>query len=443
MPSRKKAKGKARKAAKEAKAKEEESRAVVEVEADQRTMQDESVEALLHRLIINAVLQKPCINNSSLSSVAASFDDLTDMHVDIFEFLPLGDIMRLRCVCKEWKEAARKAIVPASSFNVNGVKKYNAMRVMTTALPNLQQIKFVRMKGVGWRARYEALHWWATCDIGLISNFSKLRILKFHNVPLNGKFPVFFNFPLLEKLSIIQCPNLKWDLEMLAGLPSLKELKCVNNNHQLTGNIKSLRVLRDTLEDVRIFNCRNIEGDPMELSDFPSLTMLDLRNTAVAGDIRGIGKTNFPSLAHLTLPKRVHGVEDNFQYVLSDGMLKIFVLDASGGSCNTWKIIVVNPHELTTTLWVNNLHKGLQERHICYLFGAFPPVVRVFRPKHEYGYHCSYAYVTLLAQEADDAIQVMDGTWLLGRRLQVQKCRNERQVPIAVAYGKDRVSSVL
>ena len=60
MPSRKKVKGKARKAAKEARAKEEESRAVVEVEADQRTMQDESVEALLHRLVINATSPSLC-----------------------------------------------------------------------------------------------------------------------------------------------------------------------------------------------------------------------------------------------------------------------------------------------------------------------------------------------------------------------------------------------
>ena len=48
MPSRKKAKGKARKAAKEAKAKEEESRAVGEVAASQR------LEAQLHQLVISS-----------------------------------------------------------------------------------------------------------------------------------------------------------------------------------------------------------------------------------------------------------------------------------------------------------------------------------------------------------------------------------------------------
>ena len=65
MPSRKKAKGKARKAAKQAKAKEEESRAVVEA-AGQR--QEESVEAQLQRLIINATSPKLCRHGLDQSS---------------------------------------------------------------------------------------------------------------------------------------------------------------------------------------------------------------------------------------------------------------------------------------------------------------------------------------------------------------------------------------
>ena len=58
MPSRKKAKGKARKAAKKAKAKEEESRAVAATAANQR--QEESVEALMHRLVINPTSLELC-----------------------------------------------------------------------------------------------------------------------------------------------------------------------------------------------------------------------------------------------------------------------------------------------------------------------------------------------------------------------------------------------
>ena len=119
-------------------------------------------------------------------------------------------------------------------------------------------------------------------------------------------------------------------------------------NNQLTGNIESLRALRGTLEEVAIRDCDNIEGDPMDLADFPSLKLLDLRNTAVAGDIRGMGKTDFPSLDHLTLPKRVHGVEDKFQYVSSDGTLKIFALDTwERSSYNTWAIVSVDTKAFT------------------------------------------------------------------------------------------------
>ena len=60
MPSRKKAKGKARKAAKEAKAKEGESRALVAVAANQR--QEESVEAQMQQLEINATSK--CLHGS-------------------------------------------------------------------------------------------------------------------------------------------------------------------------------------------------------------------------------------------------------------------------------------------------------------------------------------------------------------------------------------------
>ena len=66
MPSRKKAKGKARKAAKEAKAKEEESQAVVEVAADQR--QKEPLETQMQQLAIDNVTSQQCQHGYPLLS---------------------------------------------------------------------------------------------------------------------------------------------------------------------------------------------------------------------------------------------------------------------------------------------------------------------------------------------------------------------------------------
>ncbi len=70
-----------------------------------------------------------------------------------------------------------------------------------------------------------------THDIEIISNFRQLRILEIASsggkTSLNGRYPVFFNSFLLLQILRIQgyCHFLKWDLEMLAGMPLLKELK--------------------------------------------------------------------------------------------------------------------------------------------------------------------------------------------------------------------------
>jgi hypothetical protein len=146
-------------------------------------------------------------------------------------------------------------------------------------------------------------------DIEIISNFSKLRILEIRTfVFLNGRYPFLFNsFPLLEKLSIENCHVLKWDLDMLAGMPLLKELTCKGGNYFMTGNISSLRVLKNTLERVTIEECYNVEGNFMDLADFPHLKELNLHGT-VTGDIEDIGEGDFPAMECLILPSGTVGL---------------------------------------------------------------------------------------------------------------------------------------
>ena len=68
----------------------------------------------------------------------------TDEVAIIFSFLPHQDIMRAR-VCRAWREGATKTktLVPPTEYVVdsNNVASYNAMRAMSTALPNLQWIE--------------------------------------------------------------------------------------------------------------------------------------------------------------------------------------------------------------------------------------------------------------------------------------------------------------
>jgi hypothetical protein len=262
------------------------------------------------------------------NDVSVGFDNLgVDEIANVLGFLDIKDIMSKRRINKKTREAVKMTIVPlirVKTFNrystrgfcVGSVDEYNAMNVMTRALPNLQQIEIGRF---GIEHKYndgeDPDEQWAaetadmtTHDIEIISNFRKLRILEICSKGLNGRYPVLFNsFPLLQKLSICQCRFLKWDLEVLAAFPLLKELKCEHNNH-LTGNINSLSLLKDTLEKVTIMSSRDVTGNFMDLADFPHLKELNLvGSTSVTGDVRDIGENDFSSLELLYLPKSVYG----------------------------------------------------------------------------------------------------------------------------------------
>ena len=258
----------------------------------------------------------------------ASFGDLSvDVQANIFSYLAVNDIMRSRRINKKTMEAVKMRIIPPVDFCVNSVEKYNAVNVMTRVMPTLQQITIGYLEfGHNWsdgedpdeREAAETADY-TTHDIEIISNFRHLRILEiFTYARLNGRYPFLFNFPLLQKLDIQHCYYLKWDLEMLAGLPFLKELDCYYNDF-LTGNISSLRVLKDTLEVVNISVCRRVEGNLMYLADFPHLKELNLIETAVTGDIRDVGEDDFSSLITLILPKPVYGGRGSKFQSISDG----------------------------------------------------------------------------------------------------------------------------
>ena len=257
------------------------------------------------------------------NDLLASFDVLSvDVLANIYGFLSLEDIMCKRRINKKSMDAVRNAVVPPTYFYVDTVKKYNAMVVMTRAMPNLQKVflKFVGRTGGDpdrkfpgkWsdgedpdqRRAFECRNY-ISHDIEIISNFRKLRNLNIYDKfsgALNGRYPALFKFPLLQTLKIQDCNYLKWDLNMLAGLPLLKRLDCQGNAY-LSGNINSLRVLKGTLGLVRITGCSNVEGNFMDLADFPHLKVLDLEQTAVTGDIRDVGENDFPSLKALDLNK--------------------------------------------------------------------------------------------------------------------------------------------
>ena len=268
-------------------------------------------------------------SSEALLGVATVGDLSVDVLANILGYLDgPNEIMQKRRVCKKWKEAATKTVVPLTDFRVDSMGKYNAMVVMATEMPNLQRIYLsglsVNAYGHKWSEGEDpdevGAADYTTHDIEIISNFSKLRILVIECAGLNGRYPFFFNsFHLLQKLSLQYCSFLKWDLDMLAGLPLLQELECICNK-RLTGNINKLRVLKDTLEKVTIKDCARVEGNFMDLAEFPQLKELDLYKTAVTGDIRDIGVNDFTTLENLELPKGVYGGRCYELQSLSDGL---------------------------------------------------------------------------------------------------------------------------
>eukprot|EP00984_Skeletonema_dohrnii_P012946 scaffold5304_cov139-Skeletonema_dohrnii-CCMP3373.AAC.1 len=238
-----------------------------------------------------------------------------DVIAIIFGCFPPEDIMRMRRVCIKWRDAAKGTIVPIAEFRMNIVDKIRAMTAMTTALPHLQKLQLCGLVDSGHKysdgedpdekwARYYANE--TSHDITIISNFRKLRCLEINGMYLNGRYPFLFNFPLLCNLGIFGGGDIKFDLEILQGLPSLKKLK-ISGNQRLADNLRGLRVLKDTLEEVEIVYCLKIRGDFMDLADFPRLKVLNLQSTQLTGDIRNIGEDDFLALESLYLPATVHG----------------------------------------------------------------------------------------------------------------------------------------
>jgi hypothetical protein len=193
-------------------------------------------------------------NNMHLASDETDEELSSDEVAIIFSFLQPKDIMPAR-VCTTWRDAAKKTLVhPVDPFDdsvqIYDVRSYNAVRVMSTALPNLEQLMISNLgSGHVYSDGDDPEEWdinhinYIVHDINIISRFRKLRILEFCQAPLTGRYPVLFNFPLLRDLSIRYCRHLKFDLDMLLGFPLLEELYC-SDNEQFTGNISSLSPLK-------------------------------------------------------------------------------------------------------------------------------------------------------------------------------------------------------
>lgn len=155
---------------------------------------------------------------------------------------------------------------------------------------------------------------------------------------------------------------------MLAGMPLLRVLDCFVNS-SMTGNISSLRVLKATLEKITLLDCPNVEGNFIDLADFPRLKHLNLQCTAVTGDIRDIGGNDFSTIEKFALPKSVVGGSDyEFQRVadVPDFMNEIYHLMTQIPCLllfwnNNWKLAENSTDAYEDNLIFVNLHLKLNQ----------------------------------------------------------------------------------
>mmetsp|Transcript_43776 Transcript_43776/g.105588 ORF Transcript_43776/g.105588 Transcript_43776/m.105588 type:complete len:426 (+) Transcript_43776:47-1324(+) len=260
-----------------------------------------------------------------------------------FGFLDWKDLLRVR-VCKKWREAVKLTQVPRSistkfermncpDYFIANRKYALALSWIVDALPRLQTVhcdfhyrgtrKFDVLDGeepfpghVGfdsdnseatpiplYRRGPEAV------DLSVVSRFRDLRELSLEGLSLNGTYPFLFDFPQLESLILSNTGLLRWDFSMLVGLPKLKKLQCMNS-HKLTGDLEGLQVVGQTLVEVNLCGCGNVEGSIMSLAKFPYLEDLSLLRTKITGDIRDIGENDFVALKKVDFGGYVHGGGD-------------------------------------------------------------------------------------------------------------------------------------
>lgn len=237
----------------------------------------------------------------------------TDELSIILSFLNWKDILKAR-VNRKWKEAARITPVPESTTGtrmsipelfVENREFALVLEWLVVAIPKIPTVNIDFSAPVWNYAGLPA----GPSPVNLETSLPKLHALQtliLRKADLNGSYPFLFNFPNLKTLDLLWNTRLKWDLSMLSGLPRLERLECAQN-HSVTGNLQSIRLLKFSLKHLCMHGCENVEGSFHDLADFSLLEELELDNTKVTGDIRKIGMNDFVSIKKLDLGDGVYG----------------------------------------------------------------------------------------------------------------------------------------
>ena len=252
----------------------------------------------------------------------------------ILGFLHWKDILKAR-VNQKWRDAVKMTLVPISrnadsyssqeeegvftqetqpEFFIKYIDHAEALSWICNALPMLQCIhcNFTLQEPAIIIQANMAKYYMPIPPPSLdpISKFQHLRHLTLRGVTyLNAHYDFFTAYPELRTLDLSHTSKVRMDLSMLSGLPKLEKLVCCEST-EVTGDIKSLRVIINSLCEIDFAGCERVGGSLMTLADFPKLQQIDLAGTKVTGDIRDIGPNDFSSIQEMELCDTIYGGGD-------------------------------------------------------------------------------------------------------------------------------------
>lgn len=213
----------------------------------------------------------------------------------LFAFLDWRQLVTLRPVCKLWKKTTR-----STSPSID-LSPYGHLSCLYWLFPRAACIAISSAPDAGAHPRaapYPTLVERLT-PICTFRNLTKLvltRVVQRSQAIENKYCRNIFQVRTLEELVFESCEHISFDLSMVSGTPRLRQLIVkLGENDGVTGNLSTLKVLKDTLTHLALNNCGNVAGSLSDLKEFFRLEHLDLEG-ATDIETNDCKPGSFPSL---------------------------------------------------------------------------------------------------------------------------------------------------
>jgi len=223
----------------------------------------------------------------------------------LFACLDWRQLVTLRLVCKQWKETTRST---SPSIDVG---EHGHLSCMYWLFPRARCLTIVSAAEESEELEDERDEKIMVERLKPICTFRHLTKLVLTRVlqkrQRNGDLVKYsghiFQVPTLEELVLEDC-HLSFDLSMVSGTPLLRQLIVKGDeveHDNITGNLSSLAVLKDTLTHLVLTYCENVHGSFSDLGTLPRLEYLGLKGTSniATHDDVNIKPGSFQSLTKL------------------------------------------------------------------------------------------------------------------------------------------------